>query len=434
MRRINYNVDDSLVKFDDKVTRLSVEYQPSDSLRLRNETYYLTTDRHYRNIEAYTFNAAGTQVNRSDYLEILHNQHQVGNRFDATLDSTLAGHKNRFVAGVDWYRASLLHTNNSPFRGSSTVNPVNFDAGVFTSPDPTVPGRRSVLETTALFAENVLDLTPQWKLVAGVRHERMDFDNTDLRTGVHLVKEYAPTTGRLGLVWMASDALSLYGQYGTGTDPLSGALSLPNGGNTLDLTKGRQLEVGAKGSVPAVRGEWTVALYQIEKRNLLTRDPGNPNITLQVGQQSSRGIELAFAAQPLPGWTVDANAAFLRARFDDFNESVSGQLVSRAGNVPVGVPERTASLWTTWRFLPQWQAGVGARYVGKRQSNTANTTRLPAYTVLDASLAYTWSRNLNVALALKNLTDRDYALSGTGSVRWLMGAPRTLQLTARTSF
>lgn len=434
VRRINYNVDDSLVKFDDKVTRLSVEYQPSDSLRLRNETYYLTTDRHYRNIEAYAFNAAGTQVNRSDYLEILHNQHQVGNRFDATLDSTLAGHKNRFVAGVDWYRASLLHTNNSPFRGSSTVNPVIFDAGVFTSPDPTVPGRRSVLETTALFAENVLDLTPQWKLVAGVRHERMDFDNTDLRTGVHLVKEYAPTTGRLGLVWMASDALSLYGQYGTGTDPLSGALSLPNGGNTLDLTKGRQLEVGAKGSVPAVRGEWTVALYQIEKRNLLTRDPGNPNVTLQVGQQSSRGIELAFAAQPLPGWTVDANAAFLRARFDDFNESVSGQLVSRAGNVPVGVPERTASLWTTWRFLPQWQAGVGARYVGERQSNTANTTRLPAYTVLDASLAYTWSRNLNVALALKNLTDRDYALSGTGNVRWLMGAPRTLQLTARTSF
>ena len=434
VRRTNYNVDDAIIKFDDKVTRLSVDYQPNDHLRLRNETYYLTTDRHYRNSETYAFNAAGTQVNRDGYLEILHDQYQAGNRFDATFDGTLAGRKNRFVAGVDGYRTSLLHTNNSPFRGSSTVDPFNFAPGVFTSPDATVPGRRSILETTALFVENVLSLTPQWKLVAGLRHERMDFDNTDLRTRVNLIKKYDPTTGRMGVVWAASDALSLYGQYGTGTDPLSGALSLPNGSNTFDLTKGRQIEIGAKGSVPSLRGEWTVALYEIEKRNLLTRDPGNPNVTLQVGQQSSKGIELAFAAEPLKGWTVDLNAAFLRANFDNFTEVVSGSPISRNGNTPTGVPERAANVFTAWRFLPQWQAGFGARYVGERQSNTANTTQLPAYTVLDSSLTYTPSSQWNFTLAVKNLADRDYALSGTGGVRYLLGAPRTVQLTARASF
>ena len=57
----------------------------------------------------------------------------------------------------------------------------------------------------------------------------MELDNTDLRTGVNLVKKYSPVTGRLGAVWSPSDALSLYGQLGTGTDPLSGALSLPGG-------------------------------------------------------------------------------------------------------------------------------------------------------------------------------------------------------------
>ena len=35
-------------------------------------------------------------------------------------------------------------------------------------------------------------------------------------------------------------------------------------------------------------------------------------VTQQIGQQSSTGIELAFAAEPVRGWTVDANAAFLR--------------------------------------------------------------------------------------------------------------------------
>ncbi|BEP96535.1 TonB-dependent receptor [Acidovorax sp. A79] len=434
LRRTNFNVADSVVQYDDRIWRAKVDWQAAAGVRLRNETYHLTTDRHWRNAEAYAFNAAGTAVNRSDYLEILHDQQQAGNRLDAAFDGHLGGMKNRFIVGLDWYRTRLLHTNNSPYGGASTVDPFNFVPGGFISPVPTLPGRASELQTTALFAENALDLTKEWKLVAGLRSDRMELDTTDLRTGVNLVKKYSPVTGRLGAVWSPSEALSLYGQFGTGTDPLSGALSLPGGGNTFDLTKGRQVEVGAKGAVPAVRGEWTVALYKIEKRNLLSRDAGNPNLSQQVGQQSSTGIELAFAAEPVRGWTIDANAALLRARYDAFKELVSGALVSRDGNTPTGVPERTASIWTTYRFLPQWQAGFGARYVGARQGNTANTTQLPSYVVLDASLAYDHSRNLKLGLAVKNLADRDYALAGTANARWLLGAPRTVQLTARATF
>lgn len=434
LRRTNFNVADSVVRYDDRIVRAKIAYQAAPGVRLRNETYHLTTDRHWRNAEAYTFNAAGTLVNRSDYLEILHDQSQTGNRFDAALEGRVAGLPNRFLVGLDGYRTTLLHTNNAPYGGASVVDPAGFEPGRFTSPVPTTPGRRSTLRTTAVFAENALDLSAQWKLVAGLRSDRMELDNTDLRTGVNLVKKYAPVTGRIGAVWSPSDAIALYGQYGTGTDPLSGSLSLPGGGNTLDLTKGRQWEVGAKGAAPAVRGEWTVALYKIEKRNLLSRDPSNPAITQQVGQQSSTGIELAFAAEPVRGWTIDANAAFLRARYDQFNELVSGALVSRTGNTPTGVPQRTASVWTAWRFLPQWQAGLGARYVGERQGNAANTAKLPAYAVLDASLAYDYSSTLKFGLSVKNLADRNYALSGTANTRWLLGAPRTVQLTARAAF
>ncbi|NRR29497.1 TonB-dependent siderophore receptor [Oxalobacteraceae bacterium] len=434
LRRSSFNVEDALVKYEDRVWRARVEYQAAQNIKLRNETYYLSSDRHWRNAESYSFNAAGTQVNRGDYLEILHAQEQVGNRFDAVIDGEIAGHKNRLVAGLDWYRSKLLHSNNSPYGGASTIDPYNFAAGSFISPVATIPGRRAELNTLALFAENVFDLSADWKLVAGVRRDRMDFDNADLRTKIALSKSYAPVTGRLGAIWHIDSAVSLYGQYGTATDPLSGALSLPNGSTSYDLTRGRQLEFGAKGAVPAVNGEWTAALYRIEKRNLLSRDADNPAITLQVGQQSSTGLELAFAAEPLRGWTVDVNAALLRARYDDFKEVVAGTSVARDGNVPSGVPERTASLWSAYRFLPQWRAGLGARYAGQRQSNTANTVSLPSYTVFDASLAYTFSSKLNLDLALKNIGDRDYALSGSGGVRWLMGAPRTVQLTARTSF
>lgn len=432
LRRTSFNVDDALVKYNDRVWRSRIEYQLGSNIKLRNETYYLTSKRHWRNTESYTFNAATGRVNRGDYLEILHDQEQTGNRFDTTIDGHIAGMKNRVVVGLDWYKTKLTHTNNAPYGGASTVDPfTDFDRGRFTSPTPTTPGRRTELETKALFAESMLDLTQRWKLVAGLRHERMDLDNRDLRTQANLSKDYDPTTGRLGVVWSVSDSLALYGQYGTGTDPLSGSLSLPNNGNVFDLTKGKQVEVGAKGSLPVIKGEWTVAMYEIKKRNLLSRDPENPAVALQIGQQSSKGVEFGLAAEPVKGLTIAANAALLRARYDEFRDAAG---ISYAGNKVIGVPERTANIWVAYRFLAVWQVGAGARYVGERQSNNANTASLPSYTVLDAIMNYEVERNTVVSLGIRNLANRDYALSGTGNVRWLLGEPRTVQLSVRTEF
>jgi iron complex outermembrane receptor protein len=433
LKRMNYNVADADVRYDDRIWRAKVEYDLGAGVQLRNETYYLTSKRHWRNAESYGFDAAGTSVIRQDYVEIFHDQEQIGNRFDATMDANIGGLRNRLVMGVDWYRTSLLHSNNSPYGGSSTVDPYDFDRGRFDSPDPTTPGRRAKLATTALFVEDALDLTPEWKLVSGLRREHMRMDDHNLRTGLRRNKSYDPTTGRAGLVWNPSETLSFYGQYSTGTDPLSGALSLPGGGTDFDLTRGHQVEAGAKGLLPEVRGEWTAAIYRIEKRNLLSRDPDDPTITQQVGRQSSTGIELAFAAEPVRGWTVDANAAVLRARYDDFSEMSAGASVSRTGNVPTGVPERMANLWTTWRLAPQWKIGTGVRYVGERPANAANSRWLPSYTVLDAALTYEYSSKLRFMLAVKNLTDREYAVSGSDS-SWLLGAPRTVLLTTRATF
>lgn len=433
IRRINYNVADARVRYDDRLWRAKVEYQASPNVRLRNETYHATSDRHWRNAESYGFDRTGSSVLREDYLEIRHDLQQTGNRLDIRVDGPVVGLPHRFVAGVDWYRTTLVHINNSPYRGASSVAPYAFDRGVFDSPDPTTPGRQAKLRVSALYAENALDVAPRWKLVGGLRHERMRLDDNNLRTALRQDKSYDATTGRVGLVWAASKTLSLYGQYATGTDPVSGALSLPGGGTAFDQTRGRQIEVGFKGLLPAIRGEWIAAAYRIDKRNLLSRDPNDPGITQQVGRQSSAGLELAFSAEPVSGWTVDANVAWLRARYEDFNEVDAGAIVSRDGNVPIGVPERTANLWTTYRFAPQWRLGAGLRYVGARFTNAANSGKLPSYTVVDASLTYEYSAALRLMLTARNLTDRSYPVSGSDST-WLLGPPRSVQLTARATF
>ena len=163
--------------------------------------------------------------------------------------------------------------------------------------------------------------------------------------------------------------------------------------------------------MPGGRAWWTLALYQIVKRDLLSTDPANPDLSEQVGKQSSRGIEWSGALQLGGGWSIDANAALLRARFDDFNEEQNGQSVSRAGNVPFNIPEQTANVWLDWAFAPGWKAGAGVQYVGRRFGDNANTVPIPSYTLIDASASWHAMRNLTLALYLRNLTNRVYAVS-----------------------
>lgn len=441
LRRTNFNVSDSDLTFDDHWYRFKAAYDVSDRVTLRNVAYYLTSERHFRDVQNFNYTPTG-QIQRSRYVDIVHEQHQSGNRFDAVIDSNLGGLKNRSVIGFEYYHTDFLHNNNTDadgrtFSGVTIVDPFNFSPGLFTDANtrPTIPRARTTLDTTALFAENALDLTPQWKLVAGLRSDRMELEATDVLTGATFPAVYKPVTGRAGAVWSPSRQLSLYGQYATATDPASALLNFFAAPKDVELTKGKQWELGAKGSLPeGVRGEWTVAAYRIEKTDLLGIDPVS-GLTQHVGKQSSQGVELAIAVQPAPGWLVDANVAALRAQFDDFFEKVGTATVSRAGNLPPNTPERLANLWTHYRFAPQWQVGFGVQYVGARQGNNANTTPVPSYTLLDASLRHEVSRNLNLSLLISNLADKTYAVfAANNGAQWQLGAPRRFDLVAHARF
>jgi iron complex outermembrane receptor protein len=161
LRFKNYNVGDSNIRYRDSWNQLRTEWQITDSITVHNALYYLNSQRHWRDAENYAWNPATGQIDRSSYIEIFHNQQQVGDRMDATFRGHVLGLKNEFVAGFDVNRIDFTHTNNSPFSGTSSVNPWSFDPGVFLSPIPTVPSFSSVTNQYALFAEDRWWLTDQ---------------------------------------------------------------------------------------------------------------------------------------------------------------------------------------------------------------------------------------------------------------------------------
>ncbi|WP_420480924.1 TonB-dependent receptor [Burkholderia cepacia] len=435
LRKLNYDVGDATIAYYDQWTRLSARYRPTAGVTIDNQLYYLTSNRHWRNAESYALDAATGLVTRGDYLDIGHHQRQIGDRLSARFDGTLFGRANRFVVGTEFSQITFSGTNNSPYGGESTVPAHGFDPGSFASPDPTVPQFSTRARQAAVFAENRLDVLPRLAWVSGLRYDHIAFSREQAASGAGFDKRFANVGWRTGFVFEVAPTLSAYAQYTTGAEGLGSLLTLSASQANYRLATGEQWEAGVKQTLLDGRAYWTFAAYDITKRNLLSADPFNPALRRQVGRQSSRGIELTGGARLPHGWTIDANVALLRARYDAYDQKVGGATVSRAGNAPANVPQQTANLWLGWAFAERWQANAGMRYVGATYGDDANRVSIPSYTVFDASLLWRATPRVDLALYLRNLANRTYAVTtSNGGEQWLLGPSRSAELVATMRF
>lgn len=426
LRNENYNVSDAIIGYEDKRLRGRVEWQANDWLTLRDEVYYFEANRHWKNVEQYSLNAAAGTVDRSDYLEIRHNMDQTGNRLEAGIRTE----RHRGVIGWEVARVNFRHSNNSPYGGASTVSAGNPAHGAWSSPDPTLAkfDTRSTLQ--ALYAEDAWQFANQWLLMAGIRHDVADVSRDELVNGTDFDKTLRGNAWRLGLTYQLSPATSLYAQASTGHDPVTSIITMNLSNSNFTLTKGKQVETGIKQSLGNGLGEWTAALFRIDKDDIITRDPVNPALSVQGGSQHSQGIELSAALTPWKNWRFEGNFTALRARYDELLEAGG---VDRSGKRPTGVPEQVANLWAHHRLGPVL-ASLGGRYVGKRYADNANSVVLPAYSVVDAALAWTYDQRTTLRLLGRNLTDKVYATTSYGSQQFVLGQGRSFELVAELKF
>lgn len=435
--RSNFNFSDGQVEWRDDLTRMNVTWRLADGVTLTNDTYYLTSDRHWRNAEAYEYLPEDDLIARYDFLEIYHDQIQRGHRASLAVSRSLFGLANDFSIGFDVNRVSFRAPSNSPFSGDDTVDPDNFVPGRFTSPSLTYLAYQARTEQYSLFFEDRLKLTDRLAVVGGLRYddmriERDQFSNVNTgQAGYTFQKGYSPVSWRLGTVFDFTKSFVLFAQYATNAEHLGTLVTSSLAQASYDLTTGEQYEIGIKQIFAEGRGQWTLTVYDLTKYNLLSRDRGN--IQQQIGARSSRGVEVAAVLALGSAWTVSANFAALDARYDDFKEVFAGTQVSRDGNTPSGVPERTANAYVTWAFLEDWQAGAGWRYVGKRYTDASNSSTVKAYNVADFNLTWLTTDKVSLTLRLDNAFDEIYVTSAD-SFQWSIERPRTLQLTADVSF
>ncbi|WMD20456.1 TonB-dependent receptor [Achromobacter seleniivolatilans] len=441
----NYNVNDGLYEQSVLWARSLTEWRAAPNLTFNNTLYYYRAERDFRNLESYRFNAANTLVQRSGALLQRHEQSLIGNRVEGLFKSTLAGLRSDWSFGADFSVNKITRYPTSLPAQVDAVDPYDFSPGDFYD----IPGmkrghsadRDNRIQTLALTLENRTEVLPGVAIVSALRKDFIDLDLTNRRaitaaSPATASRSYTPLTGRLGVNWEITPEASLYAQYATAADPPSGLLATSSFADVLNndkLTTGRQTEVGSKFNFWEGRGAATVSVYEIKRKNMATADPDNPGVSVPVGAQSARGIELAGGLQLTPKLSMQANIAFVDPKYDDFSQAVGGVPVSRNGNVPTNTPRRIANVWLDYAFIPDWNASVAARHVGRVYADAANTTWAPAYTVFDAALSHRINRNVSVTGRVRNLADKVYAANATPTMYYL-GAPRSFELTLQARF
>ncbi|AZL71482.1 TonB-dependent siderophore receptor [Pseudomonas oryziphila] len=288
-------------------------------------------------------------------------------------------------------------------------------------------------QTSGFYVQDLIELTSQWKALLGVRYDIFGQEYNDARVqNVDLDRTDKTWSPRAGLVFQPDQIQSYYVSVSRSYQPSGEVFAVSPTNAGLEPEETTNYEVGAKWDLLDSRLSLTAAVFRLERTNMKTADPANPNLTILAGEQRTDGFEATLSGQLSDKWQVYAGYAYLDAEITKSNSKTNG--VANEGQVPTLTPRNSANVWLVRTLTPEWRVAAGANYVDDRYTALDNKVVMPAYTTFDAALLYS-VQHWDAALRLKNAFDRDYYASAHGSVDLATpGAPRTLEASVNYKF
>lgn len=367
--------------------RSDVETQivaPRDTL---NEDGFL--DRRYEESDEYTTNLAI--------------------RNEIFLSTSVGSVENSFFVGVEY--ADFLFSFD--FDGAS-IAPINFFDPVYGAQIGELSpafGSEYGAESIAAYWQNLVTLAQdrpflhKLSLMIGGRFDHVEFDRRNLERfggAIRVDTDASNYTSQAGLVYQPDPTTALYIGFSQSFNQFSLLRTVGPDSVPADFERGRSFEAG-------VKKEWleggvtsTLNFFNTEKTNVITADPEDPTLRIQVGEQRSRGIELDVIGEIRPGWNILANYAFTDAEVTNDN-------TIPVGDVLPNVPEHAAGIWTSYQFqdgpFSGLRLGTGLIYEGERETRLPNTIQIPEYTRWDALISYEVRDDWKAQINFNNITD-----------------------------
>lgn len=295
-----------------------------------------------------------------------------------------------------------------------------------------------------IYVQDLISFSSYLKVLTGIRysHQRSE-SNVTAPDGTRTVTE-TPAQGafspRLGVVYQPSKNHSLFASYSNSFQLNSG---IDINGNTLPPSTIDQYEVGLKNELFNGKGSLNVTFYQIDNDNLAQRSLQNANTYTYImelaGHVRSKGVEVDFAARPIPNLNLMAGCSYNDTRYIKSNTYVEGSQLRYN-------PNHTANASLQYQFIDTklngLNLGFSSAYIGKRYAGRSTRVQvendvykiieLPDYFQFDATAGYVF-KAVSIRAKLGNVFNvLSYNVHDDNSVNPI--APRNFSITLSYRF
>lgn len=417
------DVNTETLKFDSATFRFDHDF--NDAVALRSQFRYqhadlvsIVTPPRNANIAADTVTNVPNGRDTTNTLWI--NQTDVSYRFET------AGLRHTLVTGFEVARENYDRSNLSPDQPAPVNSLFNPDPGM--NYDPTFHVTAAITNTADTRAVYVLDTIEigRWQIAGGARYDWFEAD----------MKTRTPATGALArfdnesdtpnytasLTYRPAPNGTVYVSWGTSFNPSAETGTLVTGAESLDPEKNESWELGTKWTLLESRLSVAAAAFRTEKTNARTRELSTEPFEL-TGRQRVDGFEVSLAGQITEKWSALTGYTYLTS------EVLESDNPLEVGNDLARTPKNTFNVWTTYAVLPKVSVGFGANYVGAQTVSTTNPAQLDSYWLLDASIGYAISEQLDISLNAYNVADEKYIEKAHGGgAHAIPGAARSALL------
>jgi len=408
---------------DNSMAQLRFEHLLNDNWTLGGGFQWLDGTLQGNAIEANSLAADGHTLNRNfNYRKLEWTDKDT--QLNLTGHFSTGGFDHTLLTGVefeDYDYKSIIQRSSAAYT-SDIFNPVYGKPRPALTSTPTHD--KENLKTYAAFVQDQVALTERLKVLAGARFERFEHQyETYVKDGQSWEASDNAVTPRVGVTYDLTDTLAVYADAARSFKPNTGA---SRDGAGFEPEKGKSYEMGIKWEGLDRQLSVDAAIYQIDKKNVLTTDPEDANYKVAAGQVRSRGFDLNVAGNLTPEWRVIGGYAYVDAEVTKDN-------TIRVGSPLANIPRNSFSLLNVYEFqdgrLKGLGLGAGAKYVDERAGQTSNTAfSMDAYTVVDLLGYYKVNDKVRLNLDVKNLFNRDFEEGAFGNFYAYPGAPRTVQV------
>jgi catecholate siderophore receptor len=260
-------------------------------------------------------------------------------------------------------------------------------------------------DAAAVYLNDTLELNPQWKIVAGVRHDRFKADLTNTVSSATpplyaAAQTVSFTSVRSGLIYQPTDSQSYYASYGSAFNPSLEQLSVTSGLQNVAPEKTHSVEAGGKWDLMAGQLSLTAAWFDTKKSN--ARSLIATGVYQLDGEVEVKGIELGVTGRITRDWQITGGYTHLNPLVRQ-----ASVLDGTQGKTLANTPRNNATLWSSYKLSNQWEVGGGFSAMSQRYASNTNVVAAAGYVRWDATIAY-HQPAYDIRLNLLNLTGKNY--------------------------